>query len=94
MKLKNVLITVNDLERSIVFYRELFGLSVVFDHGGNVIMTEGLVLQDKKYGRISSKERLFRKTTPRSSILKNTISKPSQKGWKTGMSRFNMSTGS
>lgn len=48
MRLKNVLIVVNNIERSIAFYRELFGLKVVFDHGGNVIMTEGLVLQDKK----------------------------------------------
>lgn len=46
MKLKNVLIVVNDIEKSKEFYRELFGLSVIRDHGGNVILTEGLVLQD------------------------------------------------
>lgn len=48
MRLKNVLITVNDIEKSKKFYRELFGLSVVLDQGGNVILTEGLVLQDAK----------------------------------------------
>ena len=48
MRLKNVLITVNDIEKSKKFYRELFGLSVVLDQGGNVILTEGLVLQDVK----------------------------------------------
>lgn len=48
MKLKNVLIVVNDMERSIKFYKELFGLQVVLDQDGNVIMTEGLVLQDAK----------------------------------------------
>lgn len=48
MRLKNVLITVNDIERSKKFYRDLFGLSVVLDQGGNVILTEGLVLQDAK----------------------------------------------
>lgn len=48
MRLKNVLIVVNDIEKSISFYKELFGLSVVLDNDGNVIMTEGLVLQDKK----------------------------------------------
>ena len=48
MKLKNVLIVVNDIERSIKFYREIFGLEVVLDQDGNVIMTEGLVLQDAK----------------------------------------------
>ena len=48
MKLKNVLIVVNDMERSVKFYKELFGLQVVLDQDGNVIMTEGLVLQDAK----------------------------------------------
>ena len=31
MKLKNVLIVVNDMERSIRFYKELFGLQVILD---------------------------------------------------------------
>ena len=48
MKLKNILIVVNDIERSIKFYQELFGLQVILDQDGNVIMTEGLVLQDAK----------------------------------------------
>ena len=48
MKLKNILIVVNDIEQSIRFYRELFGLQVILDQDGNVIMTEGLVLQDAK----------------------------------------------
>lgn len=48
MRLKNVLIVVNDIEKSIKFYRELFGLNVILNNDGNVIMTEGLVLQDAK----------------------------------------------
>lgn len=48
MKLKNVLIVVNDIEKSKAFYKELFGLDVVLDNDGNVILTEGLVLQDAK----------------------------------------------
>lgn len=48
MKLKNFLITVEDMERSKAFYRELFGLTVVRDFGENVIFTEGLVLQERK----------------------------------------------
>ena len=47
MKLKNVLLTVEDIEISKTFYKELFGLSVVTDFGENVILTEGLVLQEK-----------------------------------------------
>lgn len=46
MRLKNVLIVVNDMEKSIQFYKELFGLDVVLNNEGNVILTEGLVLQD------------------------------------------------
>ena len=46
MRLKNVLIVVNDMDRAIKFYKEIFGLQVVLDQDGNVIMSEGLVLQD------------------------------------------------
>lgn len=48
MKLKNVLIVTADIERSKKFYKDLFGLDVILDNDGNVILTEGLVLQDKK----------------------------------------------
>jgi len=46
MKLKNMLIVVKDIERSKAFYRGLFGLEVLADYEGNVVLTEGLVLQD------------------------------------------------
>lgn len=45
MKLKNVLIVVKDIEKSKKFYHDLFGLDVILDNEGNVILTEGLVLQ-------------------------------------------------
>ena len=48
MRLRNVLIAVNDMERAIRFYKEIFGLQVILDQDGNVIMSEGLVLQDAK----------------------------------------------
>ncbi|CVI72936.1 Glyoxalase-like domain protein [Clostridiales bacterium CHKCI001] len=48
MHLKNILIVVSDIEKSKRFYQELFGLMVAVDFGGNVILTEGLVLQEKK----------------------------------------------
>lgn len=47
MRLKNILIVVKDIEASKVFYQELFGLHVVKDFGRNVILTEGLVLQER-----------------------------------------------
>lgn len=46
MRLKNVLIVVNDMDRAIRFYKEIFGMQVILDQDGNVIMSEGLVLQD------------------------------------------------
>lgn len=48
MKLKNVLIVVKDVERSRQFYHDLFGLDVVLDQDGNLILTEGLVLQEER----------------------------------------------
>ncbi len=48
MKLKNILFVVDDIEKSKAFYRDLFGLEVITDFGENVILTEGLVLQEKK----------------------------------------------
>ncbi len=48
MRLKNVLIVVEDIERSKAFYQELFDLHVIADFGENVILTEGLVLQERK----------------------------------------------
>ena len=48
MRLKNVLIVVKDIEKSRKFYHDLFGIELVLDNGGNMILTEGLVLQDEK----------------------------------------------
>lgn len=47
MKLKNILIVVKDIEKSKKFYHDLFGLDVVVDNDGNMILTEGLVLQEE-----------------------------------------------
>ena len=48
MRLKNVLIVVKDIEKSRKFYHDLFGIDLVLDNDGNMIFTEGLVLQDEK----------------------------------------------
>lgn len=48
MKLRNVLIVVRDIERSRKYYHDLFGLETVLDNDGNMILSEGLVLQDAK----------------------------------------------
>ena len=48
MRLKNILIVVKDIEKSKKFYHDLFGLNTVLDNEGNMILTEGLVLQEEK----------------------------------------------
>ena len=48
MKLKNVLTAQKDIEKARQFYQELFGLTMILDNEGTMIMTEGLVLQDEK----------------------------------------------
>lgn len=47
MRLKNVLLVVKDIEVSKKFYKDLFDLEVITDFGRNVILTEGLVLQEQ-----------------------------------------------
>ena len=57
MRLKNILLVVEDVERSRRFYEELFGLHVITAFDGNMILTEGLVLQDREIWEKSSKSR-------------------------------------
>ena len=49
MKLKNFLIVVKDIGRAKQFYHDLFGLEKITDNDGNMILTEGLVLQEERY---------------------------------------------
>ena len=49
MRLRNFLIVVKDIEKSKQFYHDLFGLEVLVDFDGNMILTDGLVLQEEKY---------------------------------------------
>ena len=37
-----------DIEKSRKFYHDLFGIDLVLDNEGNMILTEGLVLQDER----------------------------------------------
>lgn len=48
MRLKNFLLVVEDMERAKSFYKEIFGLDVLRDFDTNVILTQGLVLQERK----------------------------------------------
>lgn len=45
-EIKEHLIIVDNIEESVSFYKDLFGLQVILQQEGNVIMSEGLLLQD------------------------------------------------
>ena len=62
MKLKNTLIVVKDIEKAKQFYYDLFGLEMLRDNDGNMILTDGLVLQEERYW----KEFLKREIIPQS----------------------------
>lgn len=62
MKLKNILLVVKDIEKSKQFYHDLFGLDMILDNDGNIILTEGLVLQDEKIWRDFLKKEIFSKS--------------------------------
>lgn len=49
MRLRNILIVVKDIEKSKKYYHDLFGLDTILDNDGNMILSEGLVLQDERY---------------------------------------------
>lgn len=45
MELKNPLLVVTDMDRSVAFYNEVLGLDIVIDFGANKTLTGGLALQ-------------------------------------------------
>ena len=45
MKLKNPMLVVRDIDKSVEFYKKVFGLHVIMDFGANKTLTGGLALQ-------------------------------------------------
>lgn len=52
MKLCGFLIVVKDIEKSKKYYHDLFGLELIQDNDGNMILDGGLVLQEEWYWQI------------------------------------------
>lgn len=44
MKLKNPMLVVTDIDRSVEFYKKVFGLHIIMDFGANKTLTGGLAL--------------------------------------------------
>ena len=51
MKLSGFLIVVKDCKKAMKYYHDLFGLEMLRDNDGNIILSDGLVLQEEKYWR-------------------------------------------
>ena len=49
MKLSGFLIVVKDIKKVEKYYHGLFGLETLQDNDGNMILSDGLVLQEEKY---------------------------------------------
>ena len=45
MEIKNYMLVVTDIDKSVAFYRKVLGLHVIMDFGANKTLTGGLVLQ-------------------------------------------------
>ena len=45
MKLKNPMLVVKDIDKSVEFYKQIFSLHVIMDFGANKTLTGGLTLQ-------------------------------------------------
>ena len=45
MKIKNPMLRVSDMDKSVEFYKKVFGLHVIMDFGANKTLTGGLTLQ-------------------------------------------------
>ena len=48
MKQKNTLLVVRDIDKTVEFYKKVFGLRVITDFGANKTLTGGLVLQTEE----------------------------------------------
>ena len=59
MKLKNPMLVVKDIDKSVEFYKNVFSMHVIMDFGANKTLTEGLALQTEGYI-----QGLYRKENP------------------------------
>ena len=51
MKFSGFLIVVKDCKKAEKYYHDLFGLELIADNDGNMILSDGLVLQEERYWR-------------------------------------------
>ena len=81
MKLRNVVIVVSDIERSRQFYHDLFGLDKILASDGNMILTEGLVLQDARIWESALGRNVLPDSNSCELYLRKEISNSLQRNW-------------
>lgn len=59
MKLIGILIVVKDIKKTEKYYHDLFGLETLQDNDGNMVMSDGLYLQEEKYWRTFTGKNIF-----------------------------------
>ena len=70
MELKCMLVTVEDMERARKFYEDVFGLELLQDNDGNMLLSGGLALQRRISGRSSSDGTFCQRATQVNCTLK------------------------
>lgn len=71
MKLKNPMLVVTDIDRSVEFYKKVFGLHIIMDFGANKTLTGGLALQTAEtYKEFIGASDIFLAATTLSFILR------------------------
>lgn len=74
MKFKNPMLVVTDIDKSVEFYKKVFGLHVIMDFGANKTLTGGLALQTSEtYKELSVQVIFLLVVTILKSILKKMI---------------------
>lgn len=61
MKFKGVLLVVEDCNKALKFYSDMFGFNLVKDNDGNMELTDNLFLQEEKYWRTFLGEKIIKR---------------------------------
>ena len=70
MKLCGFLIVVKDIKKSKKYYHDLFGLELIQDNDGNMILDGGLVLQEERYWQDVPRKRFHHEEQCRRTVFR------------------------
>lgn len=91
MKLRNILIVVKDIARARKYYHDLFGLDMLLDNDENMILTEGLVLQQEACWTESLNKAVLSRNNHSELTSRRRILRHLRRNWNSYILRLNMS---